>query len=412
MLDRIRKLVPAPLLSAYHFGLAITGALVYGFPSRRMTVIAVTGTKGKSSTIEYLNAVFEEAGHVTALSSTIRQKIAGEEHANSGRSTPGRFALQKFLQTAVRANCSVAILEMTSEGARQHRHRGIALDCVVFLNLAPEHIESHGSLQAYADAKYSLALALTRTHKRPRVIIANADDTEGARYLALHVEKKHGFSLTHHEPWHADEHGGQFVFEGETIDVRLPGEFSLKNALAAAETARAFGVDTAAIKRGIASVVRIPGRAEEIREGQLFTVVVDYAHTPDSLTALYSAYKNVPKICVVSATGGGRDTWKRPVMGKVADAFCERVIVTDEDPYDEDPRAIMEAVARGMARVPEIIDDRRAAIARALALARPGDAVLISGKGTDAYIHGAHGKNVPWSDAQVVREELKKLTKR
>lgn len=406
---RIRSLVPEPLLSLYHYLIACAGALLYAFPSRRITVVAVTGTKGKTSTTEYLNAICEAAGLQTALINTIRIKVAEESSVNpTGRSMPGRLFLQRFLARAKKAGCTVAILEMTSEGARQHRHRGIDLDALVFLNLAPEHIEAHGSLEAYADAKFELGRSLERSHKRPRIMVWNADDAEGARYGTLSVEKLLPFSLATASPFSASASGGYFTFEGRRMDVHLPGEFSLLNALAAARVAHALGISEGSIHDGLARVERIAGRAEEVRCGQPFTVVVDYAHTPDSLEALYSAY-SARKICVVSSTGGGRDRWKRPVMGKVADTHCEHVIVTDEDPYDEDPRRIMDEVAAGMTRKPEIIEDRRAAIARALTLASEGDAVLVSGKGTDTSIHYAAGRSAPWDDAAVVREELARL---
>ncbi|OYV26539.1 MAG: hypothetical protein B7W98_03065, partial [Parcubacteria group bacterium 20-58-5] len=145
--------------------------------------------------------------------------------------------------------------------------------------------------------------------------------------------------------------------------------------------------------------------------GQNFLAVVDYAHTPDSLQALYDAFPNRRKICVLGNTGGGRDTWKRPAMGKIADEACAEVFLTNEDPYDEDPKQIVDAMAAGMARTPQIIMDRREAIRAALRAARAGDAVLISGKGTDPFIMGAHGTKEPWSDASVVREELEKLVR-
>jgi UDP-N-acetylmuramoyl-L-alanyl-D-glutamate--2,6-diaminopimelate ligase len=223
------------------------------------------------------------------------------------------------------------------------------------------------------------------------------------------VETRIAFSLTKHEPWQASLDRGTFTYEGRAITVPMPGEFSLKNALAAAELCYAFGASLDAIERGLASLTRIPGRAERIDEGQDFTVIVDYAHTPDSLRALYEAFSSQRRICIVSATGGGRDTWKRPVMGKIADDMCDEVIVTDEDPYDEDPRSIMESVARGMQRRPHIVLNRREAIATALSLAKTGDAVLLTGKGTDQYIHRARGSLEPWDDARVAREELNKL---
>lgn len=399
-----------PILSFYHLSLAWLGAILYGFPSRKLLVIGVTGTKGKSSTAELLNAIFEEAGYKTALLNSIRIKIAGNSERNLMRMTmPGRFFIQKFLSDAVKAGCKVAIIEMTSEGARQHRHRFLELNALVFTNLSPEHIESHGSYEAYARAKFEIARELARSKKRPRIIAANADDKESPRYLTLSVESSLPYSLSACTPWSADERGGHFLFDGRDISIRLPGEFSLKNALAAATLGRSFNVSRDTIARALEKVDKIPGRAERIEEGQNFTVVVDYAHTPDSLEALYNAYGNLRKICVLGATGGGRDRWKRPVMGGIADSKCDTVILTNEDSYDENPRVIINAVAGGMRRKAEIIIDRREAIRRALSLAKAGDAVLITGKGTDPSICVENGKKIPWSDTEVAREELARL---
>jgi UDP-N-acetylmuramoyl-L-alanyl-D-glutamate--2,6-diaminopimelate ligase len=408
--NAIESVLPASVLSFYHFALAHIAALRYGFPSRRLLVIAVTGTKGKSSVTEMINTILEEAGHKTALLNSIRFKINDESHRNLMRmSMPGRFFIQHFLHDALEAGCTAAILEMTSEGARQHRQRAIDLDALVFTNLAPEHIERHGSLENYANAKYEIGKQLARSKKNPRIIVANADDPQSVRYLALPVEKRVSFSLSRQEPWEAGERGGFFTFDGVRIEVKLPGEFSLRNALAAASLAKAFNIDAATIAHAIGTIDRIAGRAERIEEGQSFTVVVDYAHTPDSLKALYEAYKTSRKICILGNTGGGRDTWKRPVMGKIADEYCEEVILTNEDPYDEDPRLIVDQMATDMERQPTIIMDRREAIRHALSGAKASDVVLISGKGTDPCICIENGKKIPWSDAEVVREELRRL---
>jgi UDP-N-acetylmuramoyl-L-alanyl-D-glutamate--2,6-diaminopimelate ligase len=163
------------------------------------------------------------------------------------------------------------------------------------------------------------------------------------------------------------------------------------------------------IKEALSKITRIPGRGERVEAGQNFDVVVDYAHTPDSLKAIYEAYGASRKICVMGATGGGRDHWKRPVMAQMADTYCDTIILTDEDPYDEDPRAIVDALAKGFSKhTPEIIMDRRAAIARGIALARAGDALLITGKGTDPNIARARGTKEPWSDARIAREEIER----
>lgn len=406
----LARVLPSALLSTYHFCLAYLAALIYRFPSSKITVIAVTGTKGKSSTLEYLNAIAEAAGKKTALSSTIRFKVGDHSKPNMRRMTiPGRFFLQRFLSQAVDAGCDIAFIELTSEGARQHRHRALDLDALLFLNLAPEHIESHGSYEAYANAKLELGKQLVRSRKRPRYMVANGDDTEAQRYLMLPLENVLPFSLST-TAFETTEHGGYFVFDKLQIPVHFPGEFSIANALAAATLLFAMGTPSQDIARGIDSVKKIPGRAEEINEGQPFPVLVDYAHTPDSLRALYSAFPARRKICVLGSTGGGRDMWKRPVMGGVADEYCDAIILTNEDSYDEEPHSIVESIAKGITKnTPEIILDRREAIRHALSIARASDVVLITGKGTDPTIQGPRGSSIPWSDARVTQEELKSL---
>lgn len=398
-----------PFLPAYHRVIGWLFALAYGFPARRMTVIGVTGTKGKSSVCDMLYTVLLHAGYSVAVAGTIRFAIQEKSEPNKFKMTmQGRGFLQDFLARARRQRCTHAVIEITSEGVRERRHKFLYLDALVFTNLQKEHIESHGSFENYAAAKWKIGEELATSPKRPRAIIPNADDIEGRKYLGLAVEQKFPFSYGDAKDVDLAPGRASFTYEGTRFTLQLPGSFSVMNALAVIKAARFVGVPLPEIAEALAKLERIPGRTERIDVGQPFTVVVDYAHTPDSLTALYAAYPG-RKICVLGNTGGGRDTWKRPEMGAIADRACAEVILTDEDPYDEDPHQILDEMAGGMARAPRIIMDRREAIATALALAQPGDSVLVTGKGTDPYIMRANGVKEGWSDAQVVREELAKL---
>ncbi len=414
MTEFLKKIIPRRVFRffqpMYHYSIALLGAVVYGFPSRKLYVIGVTGTKGKSSTTEIINSILEAAGHKTAVSNTIRFKIGDNSQKNLYKmSMPGRFFIQHFLSEAKKAGCTHAIVEMTSEGARQFRHKWIDLDAFVFTNLSPEHIESHGSYENYKKAKVSIGTLIESSKKPNKVMVVNGDDPNASLFLNLKVPTKILYSLTHAEPYATDEKNSFFTFNNTKMEPKLIGVFNIYNALAAATLAKALGISNEVIKRGIENIKGIDGRVEKIDVGQNFGVYVDYAHTADSLEKLYKAFPNQKKIGVLGNTGGGRDTWKRPEMAKIADTYCDHIILTNEDPYDEDPQKIIQEMRVAITKKPcEIIMDRREAIAKAISLAHAGDVVLISGKGTDPYIMEAHGKKTPWSDATVAREELEK----
>ncbi len=416
MLASIKKLAPKWLLAAlrppYHFLLALAGALVYRFPSKQLIVVGITGTKGKSSTAEILENIFEAAGHKTAVLGTIKFKIGDHTERNLKKMTmPGRFFVQKFLRDAVDAGCTHAIVEMTSEGAVQFRQRFIDMDALIFTNLAPEHIESHGSYEKYRDAKLAIARTLARSSKKERFMVTNGDDKEAHHFLDIPHVTPVPFSLADAESLVVDDRHATFLFHGKNVTSALGGTFNVANTVGAATCAMQLGIALDAIVSGIDATKKIEGRMERIEAGQHFPVIVDYAHTPDSLEAIYKTFASYDTICVLGNTGGGRDKWKRPVMGALAEKYCGVTILTNEDPYDEDPRHILDDMKGGMSeKQPEIILDRRDAIARAIALAKEkqNPAIIITGKGTDPFIMGKNGTKIAWDDRTIAMEELVK----
>lgn len=412
MLRYIKKLIPRKLFlklrPAYHYSLTLLSAIIYRFPSRKIFVIAVTGTKGKTSVIELLNAILEEAGYTTALSSTVRFKVADRSHDNLLKMTmPGRFFMQRFLRKAVKKKCDYAIVEITSEGVKQYRHKFISLNALIFTNLAPEHIESHGSYEKYRDAKLQIAKSLEHSRKKRKMIVVNADDKEAERFLDIRLNEKYRYQLTDAEPYELKKEGLSLTLGGEKVISSLSGAFNIYNILAATTLAEHLGIGNDVMRRALEKFRGIPGRMQKIDEGQDFTVIVDYAHTPDSLEKVYEVFQNSKKICVLGATGGGRDTWKRKTMGSIASKHCSEIILTNEDPYDEDPYKIVTDIEEGITRpIRTIIIDRRMAIREGLGRAKTGDVVIITGKGTDPYIMGPAGSKKPWSDANITREEL------
>lgn len=420
----IKRILPSGVLDRirppYHLALAYLGSVWYRHPSKEITVIAVTGTKGKSTVTEMITAILEADGNQVASLSTIQFKIGGDTKRNLYKMTmPGRLFVQKFLRDAVDAGCTYAVVEMTSEGAKQYRHRFIEMDALVFTNLTPEHIESHGSFENYKQAKLSIAAQLAESAKQPRFLVVNTDDEHGADFLRYQVEEKLPYALSMLKLYTLHKDGVSLVIQNgdEEVTFRVPlvGLFNVYNALAAITLTRALGVPLNTIDKAFRSLPTVKGRVEHFQspsdaEKQI-TVVVDYAHTPDSLEKLYTAFKDQRKIAVLGNTGGGRDTWKRPEMATIAERYCEAIILTNEDPYDEDPRQIVEDMQRGITdeeRV-SVIMDRRLAIRTAIEQAEAGMYIIVSGKGTDPYIMGPHNTKQPWSDADVVQKELAEL---
>jgi len=398
--SQIKKIIPLFFLDIYHYLLSLLGALLYGFPSLKLTVIGVTGTSGKSTVVELIARILQENGLNVASLSSIKFKIKEKEWENKLKMTmPGRFKIQKFLRQAVKAGCKYAVLEVTSEGIKQYRHKFIKFDVAVFTNLTPEHIESHGSFEKYREAKADLFKKTKKVH------IINLDDKNALYFWEIPAEKKIGYKIK----------------EAESLlkNLKLFGDFNLYNALAAVHVCLFLGVSLDNCKRVLEKVEGIPGRMEIVIK-EPFKVVVDYAHTPDALEKVYktiqgsdyffpTSEKQKNLICVLGACGGGRDKWKRPVLGKIAAKYCQEVIVTNEDPYDENPLEIIEQVVENIKEKARKILDRREAIREALKLANNSSVVVITGKGCEPWICLANGKKIPWDDRQVVKEEYEKI---
>jgi UDP-N-acetylmuramoyl-L-alanyl-D-glutamate--2,6-diaminopimelate ligase len=415
ILVKIKKIIPKKLFKlgqpVYHYLLSLLGAIIYRFPSKKIKVVGVTGTKGKTSTVEFINSILEESGKKTALAGTLRFKVAENSRPNIYKMTmPGRFFIQKFLRDAVSARCEYAIIEISSEAVKQYRNKFIDLDALIFTNLAPEHIESHGSYEKYVNAKLSIAKSLEKSSKNNKIIISNIDDVEGKKFLDIKIDQKIGYSLSEVDDIFLGEDETKFTYKNIKFETKILGKFNIYNMLSAIKYAESEKIDLDVVKKALEKMKELKGRAQKIDEGQSFKVIVDYAHTPDSLKAIYETFGNSKKIAVLGSCGGGRDKWKRKEMAEIADNSCEEIILTDEDPYDDNPMEIISDMERFFKnKKPDLILDRREAIRSAFKKAKAHDVVIITGKGTDPYIMRAGGVKEKWSDAEVVREELKKM---
>ncbi|MFA4942184.1 MAG: UDP-N-acetylmuramyl-tripeptide synthetase [Patescibacteria group bacterium] len=479
----IKRYLPKKFFSflqpAYHFVLNWLGAILYRHPSEDLIVVGVTGTTGKTSSVYLIAKTLEAAGYKVGYTSTAMFNNGQKEWLNNKKMTMvGRFFNQKILRQMVNNKCQYAIIETTSEGIKQFRHRFINYDVLIFTGLYSEHIESHGSFEKYKQAKGKLFAHLKNCRTKyvddykiihhpktelkklnynrvKKTIIANYDDEEVNYFLNFWAEQKIGYTCGIHSE-KSDElsyneeikrsielikcsnivvsgQGTSFdVFllsdffashnkESKTINIKLNllGDFSAINAMTAVVTGLSQDLNLGQIKKGLENVKGITGRLEMINEGQNFTVVVDYAYEPKAVSKLYDSVGLIPHnkiIHVLGSTGGGRDKSRRSVLGDIAGRQADYVIVTNEDPYDEDPLDIIAEVFSGAVKAKKIegqnlfkIVDRREAIRKALSLASAGDIVLVTGKGSEQAICLARGKKIAWDDRRVVKEELLKL---
>jgi len=419
----IRKNLPY-LVNLSHLLRGMLAYYLFGMAPKKIKIIGVTGTNGKTTTCHLIASILEGAGYKVGMATTVNFKIGAKERINkTNMTTMSPFKLQKLLRDMVGAGCQYAIIETTSHAIKQHRNWGIKYLAVGMTNVTHEHLDYHKTFAEYLKAKLLLF------QKKPQVAVVNADDPNYEKFTRFTT----GRLLTYSKMKRADVTARKILpaVDGTiftlvtptvqtTIDFHLPAEFNISNALCAASICYGLKVEIGRIKRGLEKIQSVPGRLEKVDKGQDFIVMVDYAHSPDALEKLYGALKpNVKgKMIVVLGSCGDRDKTKRPIMGKIAAHFADTVIITDEEPYTEDPQAIIDEVAEGVAKNSKDrkvegesffkIDDRTEAIRKALRLAKRNDLVVITGMGAQEY-RVVKGEKIPWSEKKVVAQELEKL---
>jgi UDP-N-acetylmuramoyl-L-alanyl-D-glutamate--2,6-diaminopimelate ligase len=431
ILPLLKKIIPKTVFKFlqpyYHFALAVTGNIKYGFPGSKMIVIGVTGTNGKSTTVEIINSVLKEGGFKTGMTSSVAFEIAGERKLNrTSRTTLGRWQLQKKLADMVEKGCTHAIIEVASEGIAWHRVWGIPFDVAVYTNLSPEHLNFHKTMENYRNTKGRLFAGLVKSKKKgfPKTIIVNADDKEWNYFYGFDADKKITYGLDKGEIWATNIVFGDRT-EFEIVDGQrkypvksvLKAKFNVYNLLAAYAVGKAFEVEPGKIVTALEKVKGIEGRMEEVPNKKGIKIFVDYAVTPDSFEMLFRELRKITRGKIISVFGatGDRDRAKRPKLGEIAAKLTDFSIITDEEPYSEDPQKIIDEVAKGAFKVKEkgieLVLDRREAIKKALEIAKTGDTVVVTGMGHESFRNIGGNKKIPWYEPNVIKELLEEIEK-
>jgi UDP-N-acetylmuramoyl-L-alanyl-D-glutamate--2,6-diaminopimelate ligase len=404
--------VPQVVVPSARAAMAPFAAAFWGDPTAQLQVIGVTGTNGKTTTAYLAREILEAAGIQTGLMGTVKQVVGGVEEPVE-RTTPEAIDLQETFRRMIEGGDRAVAMEVSSHALVLHRADAIHFDVAVFTNLTQDHLDFHQTMEEYFEAKRMLFDA------DPGVRIVNVDDPYGRRlaeeFECLTFSAEGADADYRATDVEFDAGGATFTVAGKAeLTTGMPGHFNVANTLGAFAAAEALGVDAGTAAAGLAAAARVPGRFEPIDEGQGFAVLVDYAHTPDSMeNVLRAARRLTPgKLISVFGAGGDRDKAKRPLMGRAGGVLSDVAVVTSDNPRSEDPEAIVAEVAAGAREggaelLVEV--DRHAAIALALGRAKPGDTVVIAGKGHEQGQEFEGGRKVPFDDREVAREELRKL---
>ena len=406
--------VPQLVVVSTRESMAVAADVFFGEPTKDLELAGVTGTNGKTTTAFLLRSILAAAGRRPGLVGTVEWEVGGVRRP-APFTTPEAIDLQRLFREMLDAGDRSAAVEASSHGSVLRRLDRVRFDVLVFTNLSQDHLDLHGSMDDYFDAKRRLF-----TGPAPPPAAVNVGDEWGRR-LADRLEDLHRAPLVtfgatpeaeiRPESLVLDAHGSRFRAAGIDIETQLRGEFNVENVLGAVAAGVLLDLDEDAIAEGIAGVEGIPGRFEAIDEGQPFAVVVDYAHTPDSLATVLSAARGLGpgRVIVVFGAGGDRDRGKRPLMGKIAADLADVTIVTSDNPRSEEPLAIIQDVLLGTGMDVEIDPDRASAIARAVSLAHDGDVVVIAGKGHEQG-QDVNGVVTPFDDREVARNALRSLS--
>jgi len=399
--------VPEVLVDDVRAAMAPAAAALNGDPTAALRAVGITGTNGKTTTAFLVRGLLEAAGVRTGLVGTVNAVVGGVERPMV-RTTPEAIDLQRMFAEMRDAGDAAVVMEVSSHALALHRADAIHWAVAIFTNLTQDHLDFHPTMEDYFLAKRRLF------ETGPEVAIVNVDDPYGQRLahdfpdaVRIGIESPHAqLRATRIE---SDAGGSTFTVDGLELQAPLPGRFNVLNVLGAVAAVRALGIDDATIAEALRHAVRVPGRFEPVDEGQPFAVLVDYAHTPDSLDNVLRAARPLAtgRVIVVFGAGGDRDRAKRPLMGAVACDQADVVIVTSDNPRSEDPEAIIAAILQGCGPGVELEVDRRAAIERAVATAEPGDIVVVAGKGHEQGQEFADGHKIPFDDVSVAREALR-----
>jgi UDP-N-acetylmuramoyl-L-alanyl-D-glutamate--2,6-diaminopimelate ligase len=401
--------VPEVCVRSVRAGMAPAAARFHGDPTARLDVVGITGTNGKTTTAFLVRDLLEAEGRRCGLLGTIKSVVGGQERVGE-RTTPEAIDLQADFRAMVEAGDTACAMEVSSHALELHRADAIHYDVAIFTNLTQDHLDFHPDMESYYAAKRRLF------EMDPGLALVNIDDPYGRR-LAGERSGAQTYGLEPGADWRAVDvefgpAGSRFTLSGPDGDIALatpfPGRFNVANAVAAAAAAHALGLALTDIAAALPRAGAVPGRFEAVDAGQDFAVLVDYAHTPDSLENVLQAARELTggRVHCVFGCGGDRDRGKRPLMGAVATRLADRVVVTSDNPRSEDPEAIIDEILVGAGPGAIVVPDRREAIGRAVAGARSGDVVVIAGKGHEQGQELAGGRKIPFDDVTVAREAL------